>query len=295
MIDYIMKLTDKKCTCHGVIYRGRVADGTRSSSRAVIESVKHLEFADDIVICIDTAVDSQLYLSTVETIANSVGLYINHKKTEYIVLGGSPDDGIVLSVQAGPLVRVDQFRYLGALIADSVRDVNSRIGLAWTAAIGLDPIWRSGLDNPLKVSFFRSVVESVLLYGCETWSLTEALNTKLDGNYTRLLRYIQGIHWSQHITNEVVYNSLPKLSTTIRKRRLQFAGHCIRADNHVVSKLVLWEAAGAMRVGGGNITTYAKRILDDMNTVQRDKAYKHDDIIPLAMNRELWKTLCNRM
>ena len=32
------------------------------------------------------------------------------------------------------------------------------------------------------------------------------MNTKLDGNYTRLLRYVQGIHWSEHITNEVVYN-----------------------------------------------------------------------------------------
>ena len=35
-----------------------------------------------------------------------------------------------------------------------------------------------------------------------------------------------------------------------------------------------------MRVGGGNITTYSKLILDDMNSVQRDKAYKREDIIP---------------
>ena len=74
------------------------------------------------------------------------------------------------------------------------------------------------------------------------------------------------------------YNGLPKLSATIRKRRLQFAGHCIRADKQVVSKLVLWETDGAMRVGGGNITTYLKLMLDDMNTVQRYKAYKQEDI-----------------
>ena len=48
-------------------------------------------------------------------------------------------------------------------------------------------------------------------------------------------------------------------------------------------------------VGGDNITTYQKRILNDINTVQRDKAYKFEDIIPLAMNRELWKALCNSM
>ena len=212
-----------------------------------------------------------------------------------MVLGGSPDDKIALSVQAGSLARVDQFRYLGALIADTVRDVNCRIGLTWAAATGLDPIWRSVLDSRLKVSFFRSVVESILLYGCETWSLTGALETKLDGNYTRLLRYVQGIHWLEHITNDVVYNGLIKLSDTIRKRRLQFAGHCIRAENQSVSKLVLWEADGPVRVGGSNITTYQKRILSDISTVQRDKAYKFEDIIPLTMNRDLWKALCNSM
>ena len=159
----------------------------------------------------------------------------------------------------------------------------------------MSSIWRSGIDSKLKVSFFRSVVESLLLYGCETWSLTDTFMTKLDSNYTRLLRYVQGIHWSERITNEVVYNGLIKLSATIRKRRLQFAGHCIRAVNQVVSKLVLWEADRPMRLGGGNITTYPKLILDDMNIVQIDKAYKQEDIIPLATNRGLWKKLSNNI
>ena len=76
-----------------------------------VESIKPFEFAVDIVTCLDTVADSQRYLSPIETIANSAGLYINHKKTEYIELGGSPDAKIALSVQAGPLARVDQFRY----------------------------------------------------------------------------------------------------------------------------------------------------------------------------------------
>ena len=67
----------------------------------------------------------------------------------------------------------------------------------------------------------------------------------------------------------------------------------MRANDQVVSKLMLWEADGVIRLGGGNITTYSKLILDDMNSVQRDKAYKREDIIPLATNRELWKALSN--
>ena len=41
----------------------------------------------------------------------------------------------------------------------------------------------------------------------------------------------------------------------MRKRRLQFADHWIRAEYQSVSKLVLWEVDGSVRVGGSNITT----------------------------------------
>ena len=119
-----------------------------------------------------------------------------------------------------------------------------------------------------------------MLYGCKTSSLTEALETKLDGKYTRLLRYVQGIYGSEHIASEIVYNALPKPSVTTRKRRLQFAGQCIGTDNQVVPKLVLWEVEGAIRVGGDSITTYPKLILDDMNTVQRGKACKKEISYP---------------
>ena len=73
-----MKLSDKKCACHGIIYKGQAIAGTRFRSSAIVESANHLESAD-IVTCFDAAVDSQRNLSTVEAIANSVGLYFNHK------------------------------------------------------------------------------------------------------------------------------------------------------------------------------------------------------------------------
>ena len=49
-------------------------------------------------------------------------------------------------------------------------------------------IWRSSLSKELKVRFFIETVESILLYGCEAWALTEAMEHSLDGTYTRMLR-----------------------------------------------------------------------------------------------------------
>jgi len=39
----------------------------------------------------------------------------------------------------------------------------------------------SNLPLRLKINFFRATVESILLYGAETWTMTKELNTELDG------------------------------------------------------------------------------------------------------------------
>ena len=36
------------------------------------------------------------------------------------------------------------------------------------------------------------------------------------------------VHWQQHINNQELYGSLPRVSETIRARRFRSAGHCAR-------------------------------------------------------------------
>ena len=43
-------------------------------------------------------------------------------------------------------------------------------------------------------------------------NLTKALTNRLDGLYTRLLRFVLDISWKDHVTNEKLYAGLPKLS-----------------------------------------------------------------------------------
>ena len=40
----------------------------------------------------------------------------------------------------------------------------------------------------------------------------KALTNRLDGLYTRLLRFALDISWKDHVTNEKLYAGLPKLS-----------------------------------------------------------------------------------
>ena len=52
------------------------------------------------------------------------------------------------------------------------------------------------MSKDLKIRLFIATIESILLYGCESWALSKAQEKSLDGTYTRMLRKALNIHWS---------------------------------------------------------------------------------------------------
>ena len=79
-----------------------------------------------------------------------------------------------------------------------------------------------------KKLFVTTTVEAILLYGCETWTLSARDESRLDGCYTRMLRMVMNITWMDKMTIEDLYGNLPRISNKIRERRLGRAGHCVR-------------------------------------------------------------------
>ena len=89
----------------------------------------------------------------------------------------------------------------------------------------LSIIWKSDLTDKMKCCFFQAAVVSILLYRCTTWMLTERLEKKLDGSYTRMLRAILNKSWRQHPTRHPKYYheilcSLSKLDNREAKKHL---------------------------------------------------------------------------
>ena len=90
-------------------------------------------------------------------------------------------------------------------------------------------IWKSSLPLNLKRKYFQATVESVLVSGATSWTLTKSLEKSLDGAYTRMLRAVLDLSWKQHPTLKELYDNVQPISSTIRDRRLRFAGHCFRS------------------------------------------------------------------
>ena len=73
------------------------------------------------------------------------------------------------------LEQKDDFKYLGSWVDDSAKDICTRKSLAWKALNDMTKIWKSAMNPDLKKRFFVATVESILLYGCESWTMTETM------------------------------------------------------------------------------------------------------------------------
>jgi hypothetical protein len=258
----------------------------RRSRRHPKEALADLDFADDIALLSDTVAEAQELLTRVETACKKVGLALNGPKTKalsYNIQNPQPlctSDGTTLEYK-------DDFKYLGSWVDDSAKDISVRKALAWKALNGMSKIWTSNMNTGLKKRFFLATVESILLYGCESWSLTEKIEKQLDGCYTRMLRKALNVHWSAHMTNAELYGKLPKLSDKIASRRLQLAGHCHRHPELSTQKLVLWEPNRGHKGRGRPKTNF-------VDTLKRDTGAKNTkELATLMEDRDVWRSLVN--
>ena len=142
-------------------------------------------------------------------------------------------------------------------------------------------IWKSNLNRELKIDFFRATVETVLLFGCSTWNITVALARKLDGTYTRLLRAALNVKWQSHTTNQILYDNLPKVTSTIQQMRL-FCGRCWCSKDEVVSQVMMWEQNHGKRPKGRPAKTF-------FDQLAQESGLTRDDLPKVMEDRRLWR------
>ena len=117
----------------------------------------------------------------------------------------------------------------------------------------------------------------MLLYGCTTWTLTERIEKKLDGNYTRMLRVILNSSWRQHSTKQQLYGHSPPITKTIKIRRTKHAGHCWRNRDELISDVLLWIPSHGRAKAGRPARTYIHQLCADTGCIPEDLSEVIDD------------------
>lgn len=240
------------------------------------------DFADDIAITTEEISQAQEMLKCIEIEAAKVGLHLNAKKTE-VMHFNQEGDATIKTRNGNALKSVDNFKYLGCWMKSTDKDFEIRKALAWSACHKMKRIWSTNLKRNIKVRLFVTTVESILLYGSETWTINKVMEKRLNGCYTRMLRMALNVSWRDKLTNEQLYRDLPPVSSKVGYRRLKLAGHCVRHPEEEASKLVLWQPTiGRMNVGRRAIT-YIDTLMRDTNLASVN------ELRTSMMDREDWR------
>ena len=254
----------------------------RKSRRHPAKALADLDFADDIVLLSDNISQAQTLLALVEKECLEIGLTINAKKTKAMSVNLPLTS--LRTANDIPVETVDDFKYLGSWINCTTQDIKVRKAMAWKALNEMSAVWRSKLSRDLKIRFFRATVESILLYGCECWSLNSSTRKSLDGTYTRMLRAVLNTSWRDRVPNTILYGDLPRITDRIAWRRLGIAGHCYRHKELPASQLVLWEPAHGWRKQGRPVTTFIDTLKEDTG------ATNSAELSACMKNRQDWNS-----
>jgi len=114
-----------------------------------------------------------LVVATKET-----GLEVNADKTKYMIMSRDQNAGRShsMKIDNSSIERVEEFKYLGTKLThkNSIQEeIKSRLKLGNACYYSVQNLLSSSLlSKKLKIKIYRTIILPVVLYGCETWSLT---------------------------------------------------------------------------------------------------------------------------
>ena len=140
-----------------------------------------------------------------------------------------------------------------------------------------------------KIRTLKAYIWSILLYGCECWTLTKDMERRLEAAEIWFIRRIMKVSWTERKTNEEVMHMAGyrrSLLNTIHERQLKFFGHIMRADS-LEKRLMEGKILG--RKGRGRQRT---KFTDNLNKITVNHNINNTiDLIRKTECREDWRTM----
>lgn len=210
-------------------------------------TINNLRFADDIDLLGGSKQELQELTKRLEERASAYGMEVSSEKSKVLINSQTKAEAEIY-MNGERLEVVDAFKYLGATLTKdgrSTAEIKTRLAIATSAMAKLNKIWRSKeISFPTKIKLYRSLILSILLYGCESWTMTAETAKRIQTFETKCFRKLLGISWRDRKTNEEVKNHVELLAgpqepllATAKRRKLKWFGHVTR--HNTLPKTVL--------------------------------------------------------
>jgi hypothetical protein len=248
----------------------------RAGGPSTMLTIAALMYADDLVLMSCDRCELELMLKVFDSVCSRMGMCVNAAKTELMAVShtGEPLQSVQLS--DGEAQYVSSFKYLGGIVDSSATweaEVTARISKAKGRFAQMQRVWSARrLPVALKMQCFRAYVLPVLLFGAETWALTQKQADRLEVVHSDCLRHILNVrrvdrHSKQWLWSQCGTVSLAKHLTA---HRLRWFGHVLRMGEERYPYQALFSLmhdAGAARRGAPRVS-WEKCIAQDLLDLQ---------------------------
>ena len=177
-------------------------------------------------------------MSVFDKASTAYGMEISAEMTK-LMTNNTSGINTEIKVNGQMLEAVTNFKYLGSVITDegSKPEILSRIAQTTAALTRLKPVWNNrNISLNSKTRLMRSLVTSIFLYACESWTLTAELQRRIQAIEMRCYRKTH-ISYKDHVTNQEVRAKIQQaigphedLLTTVKRHKLQWYSHVSRSS-----------------------------------------------------------------
>ena len=136
---------------------------------------------------------------------------------------------------------------------DCSHEIKRRLLLGRRVMTNLDSIFKSrDITLPTKVHLVKTMVFSVVMYGCESWTVEKAERQRIDAFELWCWRRLLRVSWTERRSNQSILKEINpgiSLEGMMLKLKLQYFGHLMRRVDSLEKTLMLGGIGGMRRRG----------------------------------------------
>ena len=196
--------------------------------------ISNLHFTDDIDLMADSNSKLQEHTNKLIAAASAYGMEISTVKSK-VMVNSTNNASVSIIMDGKNLEEVSSFKYLGATLTKDgtcKTEICIWMVIATAAMARLTRVWKSNISFWTKLKLYKSLVISILLYGCETWTLLTETERRIQVFENKCLRKLLCTYYWEHKTNEYVQKKAKSLVgqqepllSTVKWWKLTWFGH----------------------------------------------------------------------
>ena len=262
-------------------------------------TVNCLGYADDIDIITEDLQDTERLTNSFREAAEKIGLRINQEKTKVMEIARRYEMDGHVNIDGMEVEVVETFKYLGMTVArdgNIKEEINERIGAANRCLFSLISLLKKrSISERTKLRVYNTIIRPVLIYGCETWSLTKKQEKRLEVFENKVLRIVTGPVYDQgmqewrrrHNWELRGRTKQPHISQIVKGRRIQWAGHMARMEEERMPRSVFLAQVDGRRPLGRPRKDWRRCLEEDIEK----EGVNPRDWMTLAQDRRMWNNL----